>query len=360
MSGLSLDLCWTAPGGAFRLACTSVLPARGVTAVYGPSGAGKSTLLHCIAGLRRADAGSQIHLDGECWQDDRRCLPAHRRRAAVVFQDARLFPHMDVAGNLAYARRRAAPGGPDPAAVTAALGIDELLTRGPATLSAGQKQRVAIARALLAHPRLLLLDEPVANLDGDARRQCLAALQRVAAELAIPMLYVSHSIEEITGLADELLLLRGGALAARGPLLDLAGRLDSPLAEEPDAAAIVEVTVAGSETGYGLTRLALAGEPLWVTAVDAAPGQRRRLRIPARDVSVCRSRPADSSILNLLPVTLEALRPAGDGHCLLQLAIDGQRLLARITRKSADTLALAPGDRLYAQIKSTALAGEPL
>jgi len=360
MSGLSLDLHWTAPDGAFRLACATELPARGVTAVYGPSGAGKSTLLHCIAGLRRADAGSRIHLAGECWQDDRRCLPAHRRRAAVVFQDARLFPHIDVAGNLAYARRRAARGGPDPAAVTAALGIDDLLARRPDTLSAGQKQRVAIARALLAHPRLLLLDEPVANLDGDARRRCLAALQRVAADLEIPMLYVSHSIEEITGLADELLLLRSGSRVAQGPLLDLAGRLDSPLAEEPDAAAIVEVAVAGAEASYGLTRLELAGEPLWITAVDAAPGQRRRLRIPARDVSVCRARPSDTSILNVLPVTLAALRPAGEGHCLLQLSIDEQRLLARITRKSAETLALAPGDPLFAQIKSTALAGESL
>ena len=360
MSGLSFDLAWTAPHGGFRLACAAELPARGVTAVYGPSGAGKSTLLHCIAGLRRGDPGTHIAFAGEPWQAGGNCLPAHRRRAAAVFQDARLFPHLSVAGNLAYARRRAAPGGPEPAALSAALGIETLLPRRPDTLSAGQKQRVAIARALLANPRLLLLDEPLANLDGEARRECLAALQAALGELAIPLLYVSHSIEEITGIADELLVLTDGALAARGPLLDLAGRLDSPLADEADAAAIVEVTVAGTEAAYGLTRLTLAGEPLWVTAEAVAPGQRRRLRIPARDVSVCRTRPADTSILNLLPVTLEALRPAGDSHCLLQLTIDGQRLLARITRKSAEALALAPGDALYAQIKSTALAGDSL
>ncbi|KGE03173.1 Molybdenum transport ATP-binding protein ModC [Pseudohaliea rubra DSM 19751] len=244
--------------------------------------------------------------------------------------------------------------------MSAALGIEALLPRRPDTLSAGQKQRVAIARALLANPRLLLLDEPLANLDGEARRECLAALQEALRALAIPLLYVSHSIEEITGLAEELLVLGNGALVARGPLLELAGRLDSPLADEPDAAAIIEVTVTGAEPDYGLTRLALAGEPLWVTAPGGAPGQRRRLRIPARDVSVCRTRPRDSSILNLLPVTLEDLRPTGDSHCLLQLAIDGQHLLARITRKSADTLALSPGDHLYAQIKSTALAGDNL
>jgi molybdate transport system ATP-binding protein len=360
MSALELDLAWTAPGGDFALRCTATLATTGVTAIYGPSGAGKSSLLACIAGLRRGNAGSRVRFGDEHWQAPGHFVPAWRRRAAVVFQDARLFPHLSVAGNLAFAERRAAPGGPARNAVCNALGIDELLPRDPGTLSAGQRQRVAIARAVLANPRLLLLDEPLASLDHGARAQCLAGLGTLRATLAIPFLYVSHRIEEITDLADDLLLLRDGTIAAQGPLLELAGHLDTPLADDPDAAAIIETTITDSDRGYGLSVLAVGDHQLWVEAIAAPLGSKRRLRIPARDVSICRDAPASTSILNVLPVTLTAMRASGPAHQLLSLHINGsdQYLLARITRKSADALALAAGDQLHAQIKSTALTGD--
>ena len=360
MSALAFDLSWRAPDAAFTLRCAATLAATGVTAVYGPSGAGKSTLLACLAGLRRGAPGSTVRFGDERWQEGRRFVPAWRRRAAVVFQDARLFPHLTVEGNLAFAERRAAPGGPGRAAVCADLGIGPLLPRDPQTLSAGQRQRVAIARAVLAHPRLLLLDEPLANLDHAARAQCLACLRTLRERLAIPIVHVSHRIDEITDLADDLLLLHDGALLAHGPVLELAGYLGTPLADDPEAAAVIETTVAERDDGYGLMALAVGEHRLWVQATAAQPGSRRRLRVPARDVSVCREAPRATSILNVLPVTLADLRGSGPAHCLLALHIDGtgHRLLARITRKSADALAFARGEALFAQIKSTALTGD--
>jgi molybdate transport system ATP-binding protein len=273
-----------------------------------------------------------------------------------VFQDSRLFPHLTVRRNLDYAlRRRQTGGGPDPAQVSDWLDLGDLLDRGAEQLSAGQKQRVAIGRALVSNPRLLLLDEPLANLDRNAARQCLGYLQRLQGELDLPMVYVSHDIEEVSELADYLLLLQDGKAVAQGPTLDLCGRLDNQLSQEQQAAAITECRISGHDPAFGLTELDLEGHPLFVSRVDQAPGQHHRLRIPARDVSVCRQRPEDSSILNVLPVTLTAMRDSDDARVMLRLSLGSQYLLARITRKSAHQLKLTVGDRLFAQVKSAAL-----
>jgi molybdate transport system ATP-binding protein len=277
---------------------------------------------------------------------------------AYVFQDARLFPHLNVQQNLDFAAsRRADDSGASMPQVISALALEDLLQREPAGLSAGQKQRVAIGRALLSAPQLLLLDEPVANLDHAAAHQCLACLQQLARQLDLPMLYVSHDIEEVSQLADHLVLLEQGRLVDRGPLLDLCGRLDTRLSREEQAAAIVLGTVLRHDPEYGLTELEVEREILLV-GQQQAPGQSRRLRIPARDVSVCRQRPLDSSILNILPVTLTQLEADGEARVMLRLALGAQYLLARITRKSASRLQLQVGDRLFAQIKSAALLME--
>lgn len=358
MTGLRLKLqCQGNSDFALQLECT--LPATGITAVYGPSGSGKSTLLDCIAGLRQPQADSVIQFDGETWLDRERATPSWQRRIGYVFQDSRLFPHLNVQQNLDYAlARRTTPGSVSPQQVVAWLELDALLPRATGTLSAGQKQRVAIARALLSSPRLLLLDEPLANLDHSARQQCLRCLQRLASELQLPMLYVSHDIEEVSQLAEHLLLLNHGRLVEQGSLLDLCSRLDTRLSQEEQAAAILTAQVAGHDTEFDLTELTVDGHSLFVNHLPHAPGQSRRLRIPARDVSVCRQRPQDSSILNILPVTLCEIENTAGARLLLRLSLGSQFLLARITRKSAVELRLQVGDPIYAQIKSAALLME--
>lgn len=355
---LALD-CQGDDGFQLQLECS--IASRGVTAICGPSGSGKSTLLDCIAGLRRASSGSTVSFGEQCWQDRETFVPPWQRRVAYVFQDARLFPHLSVQGNLDFARSRApAANAPDPAQVIAWLDLAPLLTRQPDTLSAGQRQRVAIGRALLANPQLLLLDEPLANLDRATARQCLGYLQRLATEMSLPMLYVSHDIEEVSQLADQLLLLEQGRILNQGSLLDLCSRLDTHLAHEEQAAAIATAIISGHDSEFGLTELSLEGHPLFVNHLSQAEGAERRVRIPARDVSVCRQRPDDSSILNILPVTIAEIEQTADARVLLRLALGEQHLLARITRKSAVHLQLQTGDRLYAQIKSAALLSEGL
>jgi molybdate transport system ATP-binding protein len=363
MTGLVLRI--DCPGDQdFSLQLDCQLPDSGTTAIYGPSGSGKSTLLDCIAGLRQAGQGSSIRWRNETWQAGTQFTPVWERRIGYVFQDARLFPHLNVRQNLEYAlARRPQRGDISFDKVVMWLELEDLLTRRPETLSAGQKQRVAIGRALLSAPRLLLLDEPLANLDHAAAGQCLGYLQRLARELDLPMLYVSHDIEEVSQLADHLVLLDQGKLTAQGSLLDLCSRLDTRLSHEEQAAAIVLGTIRHHDAQYGLTELDVEGQPLRVSCVTQAPGQQRRLRIPARDVSICRSRPVDSSILNILPVTLTEIEDSGNARILLRLALGSQYLLARITRKSASELQLRVGDALFAQIKSAALlmeAVEPL
>ena len=358
MKGLSLKLeCQGDSEFALRLDCT--LPASGITAVYGPSGSGKSTLLDCIAGLRAPQADSVVQLDSEAWQAPGVTVPPWQRRIGYVFQDARLFPHLDVQQNLNYAlARRAPPGSISLDQVVAWLELSDLLSRTTDTLSAGQKQRVAIGRALLSSPRLLLLDEPLANLDHAARQQCLRCLQRLSDELQLPMLYVSHDIEEVSQLADHLLLLDKGRLVEHGSLLELCSRLDTRLSHEEQAAAILTASVARHDTTFGLTELSIDGHTLLVNHLPHTPGQTRRVRIPARDVSVCRERPLDSSILNILPVTVCEIENTDGARLLLRLSLGSQFLLARITRKSAVELRLQVGDPIYAQIKSAALLME--
>jgi molybdate transport system ATP-binding protein len=345
----------------FVLSLNTALHGNGVTGIFGSSGSGKTTLLDCIAGLRKAEPGSTVRWGDTLWQSDTEFLPTWQRQVGVVFQDGRLFPHLNVRQNLVYATQRRRSGDasiPDWGNVIEWLQLQQLLNRSPDTLSAGQRQRVAIARALLSSPQLLLLDEPMANLDRTARAQCIDCLQRVRSELDIPMLYVSHDIQELAQLADDLLVLENGRIVEQGAFSDISSRVDSSLAHAVNAAAIATATVIQHDSQYGLSRLDVEGQSLWINLIADPVGQQRRIRIPARDVSICCERPQATSILNILEVTLAEVEQTPEARVMLRLKLGDQFLLARLTRKSVDTLNLKPGDTLFAQIKSAALLSE--
>jgi molybdate transport system ATP-binding protein len=346
-------------GSGFRLDLEADLPLEGLTAVVGPSGSGKTSLLYCLAGLLPGDAGTVLRFDDRQWQGEGVFVPAHKRRVGFVFQDARLFPHLDVAGNLRFAeQRRVNDSGPGRSEVVEWLQLEKLLATPATQLSAGQRQRVAIARALLSAPQLLLFDEPLANLDRSSRQQIVRYLERLSRETAIPMVYVSHDMEEVSQLADQLLLLRDGQVAASGPLIELSSRLELGLAHEEQAAAIVNAELRGRDADYGLCEMNIEGQTLYVSDQHAAPGTAFRLRIPARDVSLCLEPPQQSSILNVLQVQIDEVETGGAERLLLRLRLGSQFLLARLTRKSVDRLGLKPGMTAYAQVKSVALLTE--
>ncbi|TCZ55563.1 molybdenum ABC transporter ATP-binding protein [Roseicella aquatilis] len=341
--GFALDLAFTAPGA-------------GVTALFGPSGCGKSTVLAAIAGLLRPAEG-RVTLDGEALLDTARgvAVPPERRRCAVVFQDARLFPHMSVETNLRYGLRRAPPGAPGPGfeEVVALLGIGPLLGRRPARLSGGERQRVALGRALLARPRLLLMDEPLAALDAARQGEVLPFLARLRATARLPILYVTHALEEVDALADRLVLLEGGRLVAAGAVEELSLRTDLPLAARRDAGAVLPCTVAGHDPHRGLTRLAFAGGELAVPLREEPVGTRARVRLRARDVAVAVTEPRGLSTQNLLPAVLAAIGEAPSPHeVFLRLQVGPSALLSRVTRDSVERLGLVPGMAVWAVLKA--------
>ncbi|MFT3812195.1 MAG: molybdenum ABC transporter ATP-binding protein [Acidovorax sp.] len=333
------------------------LPGSGVTALFGPSGCGKTTCLRALAGLERAPRG-RVAVNGEVWQDDNVWRPTHRRSLGYVFQEASLFNHLSVRGNIEYGLRRVPPARrrvPLEHAVEL-LGLSALMDRRPATLSGGERQRVGIARALAASPALLLMDEPLAALDAPRKAEVLPYLDRLQRTLDIPVVYVSHSQDEVARLARHLVLLRAGRAVAVGPTQDLMARLDVALAQGDAAAAVVPATVARHDAHDHLTTVRFACGELQLVSTQARPvGQPVRLRVQARDVSLALTRPESTSILNIVPARITALREDGPGQAMVALDAGGTTLLARITQRSATTLALAPGQNVYAQIKAVAL-----
>ncbi|WP_419899005.1 molybdenum ABC transporter ATP-binding protein [Roseomonas sp. USHLN139] len=345
------------PGFALDAAFTA--PTPGVTAIFGPSGCGKSTVLAAIAGLLRPDHG-RIALDGVALFDAaaRIAVPPERRRCGVVFQDSRLFPHLSVEGNLRFGLRRAPRGaeGPDFEEVVALLGIGALLGRRPAALSGGEKQRVALGRALLARPALLLMDEPLAALDAARKAELLPYLARLRHRLRIPLLYVTHALDEVDRLADTLVLMQAGRVLAAGPLEALSARTDLPLlAGRQDAGVVLSCRVAGPAPG-GLTRLDFAGGSLLVpqAAPQPAPGEMVRLRLQARDIAVATVAPQGISVQNVLPARLQAIEPGGAQDVLLRLAVGESTLLSRVTVEAVARLGLVPGLPVWALIKAVA------
>jgi molybdate transport system ATP-binding protein len=344
------------PGG-FALDVNLALPERGVSMLFGPSGCGKTTLLRCLAGLERSARG-RVAIGGEVWQDDSSFVPPHRRAVGFVFQDAALFEHLSVRGNLDYGQRRIPRGQARPAQRDAIelLGIGSLLDRRPASLSGGERQRVAIARALAMAPRLLLLDEPLASLDAQRKREVLPFLDRLHQSLALPMVYVTHALAEVTRLGDHVVLMDAGRSTAAGPTLHLLSQLEGPLAHDEDAGVVLPCTVGERDPRWHLLRMDFDGGCLFVRDSGHAVGAAVRVRVPARDVSLALSEPRDSSIVNTLHGEVRALVP--DTHPAAALAlvqVGSVSLIARLTHQSADRLRLAPGVPVWVQIKSVAL-----
>jgi molybdate transport system ATP-binding protein len=328
----------------------------GVTAIFGASGAGKSTLLRVIAGLER-DAAGGVRFGNEVWQAAGAFAPPEARGIGYVFQDARLFAHLSCAGNLRFAAHRArhlpGPGFDD---VMEMLDLGALLPRRPAELSGGERQRVAIGRALLTRPRLMLLDEPLAALDGARKAEILPYLERLCAQHALPVLYVSHDLGELARLADRVLVLAAGAVTAQGPLSAVLA--DTALAAQlgpRGAGAVLHARLARHHAADGLSELAHPAGALFVPLHAAPPGSALRLRIAAEDVMLARARPEAISALNILPATVTALADA-PGGVAVGLRIGPDAAQARITHRSARALALAPGTEVFAILKTVAIA----
>lgn len=358
MNGIEAQLRLSHPG--FELDVQLSLPGQGVTVLLGPSGCGKTTVLRCLAGLARARG--RVSVAGESWQDDERGLhvPTHRRSLGMVFQEASLFAHLSVADNLLYGFRRVPlkQRRIQPEQAIGLLGIGHLMGREPAGLSGGERQRVAIARALLTSPALLLMDEPLSALDAARKAEVLPYLAALS-DGGVPIVYVTHSLDEAARLADHLVVMRSGQVELAGPADEVMARPDSPLARFDDASTILHATLIEREPHPGLARLQLGtdgGSGLWVGGCTEAIGARVRVRVLARDVSVALSRPVDSSILNILPATVEALHDEDAASVMLRLHLaDGSALLARLTRRSVMGLGLKPGLAVHAQIKGAAL-----
>ncbi len=361
------------PGAqGFALDVNVQLPAQSVTVLLGPSGSGKTTVLRALAGLTRAQG--RVAMGEQVWQDDAsgQWLPTHRRPIGMVFQDNALWPHLNVQGNLLYGYQRVPSKQrritPDDAVQL--LGIAHLLKRYTAGLSGGERQRVAIARALLTSPALLLMDEPLSALDAARKAEVLPYLEALS-RTGVPMVYVTHALDEAARLADHLVLLAGGRVQAQGPATDLLSQLDTPLAALDDAASVLHTRVLSHETSQGLSQLVLAeaghdAAPLllWAGACQVPVGSSVRVRVLARDVSVSLSRATDSSILNIWPAQIDSMQVQGTTNgqsaasVMLRLRLgDGAHVLARVTQRSVDVLGLHLGQQVFAQVKGVALVG---
>ena len=333
------------------------LPGTGITGIFGPSGSGKTTLLRCIAGLQKPQAG-ELSVEGETWQNNKTFLAAHKRPVGYVFQEASLFPHLSAKGNLQFAMKRADKRGSGVAfdQAISLLGIESLLEHYPEQLSGGERQRVAIARALLINPRILLMDEPLAALDQPRKQEILPYLDKLRTELDIPVLYVSHSADEVARLSNHLVIMDKGRAVASGPLQDVLARLDLPFQLGEDAGVVLEAKVVERDTQWHLARVEFPGGELWVRDGGDSVGSNVRVRILARDVSIALEPHRDTSIQNLLAGTIAEIADDNDpAASLVQIDVGASKLIARITKRSQQRLGITVGQSVWAQVKSVAL-----
>lgn len=349
---MSLAFAMNIHKGDFQLRAEGEWPLQGVTAVFGASGCGKSTLLRGIAGLERGP-GNRIRLGGSCYQEGPTWVPPHRRAIGMVFQRAGLFPHLSVRGNLGYAARRRKT--PAPELDLDALGVSPLLTRRVGELSGGERQRVAMARALLAAPELLLLDEPLAALDESAKTGFLQMLEQLSRSARVPMVLVTHSLEEVARLADRVAVMRGGVLGAPVPVAEALGHPRHGMVSAIEARVVLDSVVISYDPADGLIQLQTPAGILRVPGRERKPGTRARLRVHARDVAIGLGDPGAGSALNHLPGTLVDLSDAGPGLALVRVCCGDAELPALITLHSVRRLGLRPGQRVTAQFKSAAI-----
>jgi molybdate transport system ATP-binding protein len=354
---MSLSVNVRLPRAKFELQIQCELPGVGITGIFGPSGSGKTTLLRCIAGLTRA-SHAEVRFNDEIWQDKRRFIPPHRRAIGYVFQESSLFPHLDTRANLEYGLRRVprAERRVELDEAVALLDLADLLNHRANELSGGQRQRVAIGRALLSSPKLLLMDEPLSNLDLASRNDVLPHLERLHDDLSIPIVYVSHEINEVMRIADHLLLMDAGRSIAFGPVQEILTQPGLPLAHLEQAGTVLEGIIAQHDQAFHLSYIEVSGGRLAISLKSAPIGKTVRVRIEARDVSLALQPPQRSSITNVLPArVLDVTADRDPAQRLIRLQVGGKPLLARITLRSVQQLGIAPGLQLYAQIKSAAL-----
>lgn len=343
--------------GDLLLDISTDVPGQGITAIFGLSGAGKTSLINAVSGLTRPDSG-EIVLNDRVLVDCSKgiYLPPEKRRIGYVFQDARLFPHYSTRGNLQYGMHDNMKGQFDD--IVELLGIGHLLKRFPLTLSGGEKQRVAIGRALLTGPELLLMDEPLASLDVPRKRELIPYLERLAHDVNIPILYVTHSMEEILRLAEQVVVLNSGKVIAAGELESVwSSDAMIPWLRQEDQSSVLNVTLLHHHQHYQMSALALGEHCLWVNQVDAVPGQKLRIRINAADVSLVPEPPVQSSIRNILKATVLDLSEF-NGRVDVKLSVGQHIVWARITPWARDDLNIAAGQTLFAQIKSVSMSRE--
>jgi molybdate transport system ATP-binding protein len=352
---LSVDIRHSLPG--FSLDVAFEVPA-GATVLFGRSGSGKTTVIKAVAGLLVPEAGrivsgSRVLFDHAAGI----CIPPHRRRVGYVFQEARLFPHMSVRGNLEYGRRFAGPGGPeiDMGRIVELLGIGDLLRRRPAGLSGGETQRVAIGRALLSRPEMLLADEPLAALDAARREEILPYFERLRDELRLPILYVSHSASEVARIATTVVVLENGRVIRQGAAAEVLGDPAVTPMGARDAGALLSARVVRHHAD-GLTELEAGGCALLLPRLPQAVGEAVRVRIAAQDVMLARTRPEGISALNVLPGVIRQIRPGEGPGVMVALDTAAGRILARITHRSARALELTEGADAHAVIKTVSVA----
>lgn len=353
-----------ADGGCFSLDVSMRLPSSGVTAIFGASGCGKTSLLRCMSGLQKTDHG-RFKIDELSWQDQGRFVPVHLRQQGVVFQEAALFEHLSVKENLEYGLKRVKHSSikaDSPAnsfisydKVVDLLGIKNLLAQYPETLSGGEKQRVAIARALLREPRILFMDEPLSALDYKRKQEILPYLECLSQACNIPIIYITHSLEEVAKLADYIVLMDKGAVVAHGALKDVLSRVDLPIALANELGVVLSASVVEKDSKWHLMLTRFDGGELWLKDNQRAIGESLRIRILAKDVSLSLM-PQDSSILNSLPAeVIEVVNDEDDAMALVRLKVGGSFLISRITRRSVDHLGLSSTLMVWAQIKSVAI-----
>jgi molybdate transport system ATP-binding protein len=329
-----------------------------VLGVFGKSGSGKTTLVNLIAGIETATRG-RIAIGNDTILDTARGIvtSVNERQIGYVFQDALLFPHLSVEKNLRYGERRGDANARRVsfAQVVSLLGIDALLNRKPGMLSGGEKQRVAIGRALLSNPRLMLMDEPLASLDQDRRNEILKLIERVRDECGTRIVYVSHSIAEISRLTDEVVLMNDGAMIACGPTETIFNRRDlRPYTGRYEGGALIEATVTAHDNTYFMSTLQFAGGQLVAPGVDVSIGTQVRVRIRARDVSIATRRPESISIRNVIEGVVESIDDQRGAIVEVHVKVGETMLLARISRLATDEMKLRVGVTVYVLVKAIA------
>ncbi|SCA56836.1 Molybdenum import ATP-binding protein ModC [Candidatus Terasakiella magnetica] len=342
----------------FHLDVDFTIPSKGVTALFGQSGCGKTTVLRCLAGLHHMKDG-ELQVFGQVWQDQTQFIPAHKRAIGYVFQDANLFDHLSVKGNLLFGRKRVKQSdGLDFDEVVELLGLKDLLNRNPSTLSGGERQRVAIGRALLNAPKMLLMDEPLSALDRFSKDEIIPYLEKLNDVLDIPVIFISHDTDEVERLADHLVLMEKGCVRASGPLLDMLADPTLFIAKSAKTASVIEATIEGFDEEDQLSQLDLNGASLLVPGRVGDVGEKRRVRIAATDVSLALEEPSKTTILNVLQAKICDIHAIDEARINIVLCLgEGSkgRLIARITKRSLNSFGFEVGQSVYAQVKGVSM-----